>query len=467
MANIEAQHLTTIAEIEDQERRDRIKRAWDAYYGESPVPLKARRNETTNDNVRINMARSIVDGGVAKLFGKDFAVNSAGDAADGTQDVIDATLRGSGGPLLWLKMGLSGGIGGTMFYRLSPMDDGSVRIISLDPQNVECEWDPDDCDIVNKWTVTWNTMDNGVGVVRRQIVEPGGLGWVITDQELREINDKTQETAWVTTGTTDWPHVYPPLGHAQNLPSPHTVYGISDIEPDTLALIASIERSISNIARIVRLYAHPRTWGRMIGDALNMDANPGSVLRLESPDAMLANLEMQSDLSGALTLYRELMGALRETTRMPDVAAGKLDTTAPLSGVALQILYAPLVEKTEAKQQTYGAAIVEMFRRALDLLGLGDQNIVTLGWPEIVPGDPLAERQTAVIDQGLGVSSQTLLAKLGYDPETEQAQRSAEDAAKAEAQTRSFNAGQLGGGQMPPSDAAVAAYDQSGRSAPA
>jgi hypothetical protein len=467
MAVTESQHLVTMAEIEDTERRSRIKKAWDAYYGEAPYPLKARRNETTNDNVRINMARSIVDGGVAKLFGTKLAVTAGGEGPDSAQDIIDQTLRVSGGGLLWLRAGLSGGIGGTMFYRLSPRDDGSVRIIILDPQNVECEWDPDDYDIINRWCVTWNTLVNGQGVVRRQIVEPSGLGWVIIDQELRETNDKTGETAWVTIGTTDWPHPYPPLGHAQNLPSPHTVYGISDIEPDTLALIASIERSISNIARIVRLYAHPRTWGKMIGDALNIDANPGSVLRLESPDAMLANLEMQSDLSGALTLYRELMGALRETTRMPDVAAGKLDTTAPLSGVALQILYAPLVEKTEAKQETYGAAIVEMFRRILDLSGLGDDNIVSIGWPEIVPSDPLAERQTAVIDQGLGVSSQTLMTKLGYDPETEQAQRSAEDAAKAEAQTRSFNAGQLGGGQMPPSDAAVAAYDQSGRSAPA
>ena len=62
--------LVTIAKIQDRERHTRIRSAYEAYMGEAPAALKARRNETTNDNVRVNMAREIVDGGVAKLFGK-------------------------------------------------------------------------------------------------------------------------------------------------------------------------------------------------------------------------------------------------------------------------------------------------------------------------------------------------------------------------------------------------------------
>ena len=172
---------------------------------------------------------------------------------------------------------------------------------------------------------------------------------------------------------------------------------------------------------------------------------------------------MSSDLSSSINFYNQLVGALRETVRVPDVAAGKLDSTAPLSGVALQILYAPLVEKTEAKQETYGAAIIEMIRRALDLQGFGETTLCTLGWQEIIPADPLAERQTAVLDKGLGVSKKTLMAKLGYDPDAEAEQTAIESAASQVASTRAMNAGQLGG----PSDAAVAAYDSSDRSAPA
>ena len=383
--------LVTIAKIQDRERHTRIRSAYEAYMGEAPAALKARRNETTNDNVRVNMAREIVDGGVAKLFGKQFAVTVAENMPDDTpnniQDVVDDTIRRSGGGLLWLRMGLSGGIGGTMFYRLSPQVDGGTRIIVVDPQNVVVEWDPDDLDLVTQFTITWGTGLYGDGVDRRQIItqDPDLTSWDITDQQAQVINMKTGEMQWTTTGQETWPHPYAPIGYAQNLPSPHMVYGLSDIEPDTLQLIASIERVASNINRTIRLYAHPRTWGKSLGDALNMDANIGSVIKFESPNAELNNLEMASDLSSSIAFYQQLIGALRETTRMPDVAAGKLDSTAPLSGVALQILYAPLVEKTEAKQATYGAGIVEMFRRVIDMAGFGDGILVELGWPEIIP----------------------------------------------------------------------------------
>ena len=49
-------------------------------------------------------------------------------------------------------------------------------------------------------------------------------------------------------------------------------------------------------------------------------------------------------------------------------------------------------------------------------------------WPEMLPGDPLVERQTALIDQQLGASSDTLLQQLGYDPDLEREKRGAQEA---------------------------------------
>lgn len=434
-----AQDILDIAEMEDRERRDRIARAWKAYYGQSPKPLKLRKGERTNDNVRVNLGRLIVDTGVAHLFGNELVITSPEDAPDTMQPAIDEMIRRNGGDLLWQKFGLSGAIGGTMFYRLNLRDDGSVRITSIDPQMVEVFWEPDDFEQVTKYVISWNTIDpERGGVARRQVIEPDGFGWVIVDQQA-------VEGAWVTLGETPWPYPYAPVGHAQNLPSPHEVYGISDLEPDTLELIHSIERVASNVNRIVRLYAHPRTWGRMIGESVIMDANPGAVLKLEHPQAELHNLEMQSDLASSIDLYRRLCAALHETTRIPEIATGKLDNTGQLSGLALQILYAPLIQKTETKRRTYGHAITEMMRRALDLSGFGDQTLVNLTWPEILPHDPEAERRAAMIDAQLGVSKATILDRLGYDAEQELAQTAAEQATAAQEQARAFNAGAPGG----------------------
>jgi hypothetical protein len=209
------------------------------------------------------------------------------------------------------------------------------------------------------------------------------------------------------------------MGHAQNIPSPHEVYGISDLEPDVLHLCNGINRVVSNINRIVRLYAHPRTFGKMIGDALNMDANPGAVIRLEHPDADLKNLEMSSDLGSSISLYQRMVAALHETTRIPEVATGKLDSAGNLSSLALRILYAPLIQKTESKRRTYGQTIEEMFRRVLSIMGYGDEVLVELLWADILPSDPEMLRRTALIDMQLGVSQATLLESLGYDPEIE------------------------------------------------
>jgi len=428
--------LAEIADADDRDRADRIRKAWDAYYGNSPEPLKKRRGEAVNDNVRLNYARLIVDAGVAHLFGDQLMIDA--DASDTDERIEDAAreiVRRNGGDLLWQRLGLSGAIGGTMFARLQPQEDGTVRIVCLDPSTVDLEWAPDDYETITRYTISWNTITENGGVTRRQIIEPNGAGWIIVDQEAIE-------GGWMTLAETDWPKPYSPIVHAQNLPSPHEVYGISDLEPDVLRLCMSIERVASNVNRIVRLYAHPRTWGKMIGDPVNMDANPGSILQFENPNAELKNLEMQSDLASSIDLYRRLVAALHETTRIPEVATGKLDNAGQLSGLALRILYAPLIQKTETKRRTYGHAIVEILRRSLDLQGYGDQHIVTLGWPPLVPSDPEAERRTAIIDAQLGVSKHTLLERLGYDAESEMLQTAEESAEAAQEATRAFNAGQ-------------------------
>jgi hypothetical protein len=416
MIGLHEKNLADLAILDMRERDQRIKRAYEAYYYGGPDMLRYRAGEA-NDNVKINYARLVVDAGVAHLFGSALVIN-APEGNDDIQQEIDAIIKANGGGLLWQRMGVSGAIGGTMFYRLMVNDDESIRVMVVDPATVEVLWDERDHEKVTGYVVTF--VPNGGAGARaiRQIIQPADDGWQIVEQEAFD-------DAWQTVSIEPWPYPFPPMGHAQNLPSPHEVYGISDLEPDTLDLCDGINRAISNINRILRLYAHPRTWGKMIGEALNMDANPGAVIRLEHPDAELHNLEMQSDLSSSIDLYRRMVGALHESSRIPEVATGKLDSAGSLSSLALRILYAPLMQKTETKRRTYGHAIEEMFLKALYLRGFEDVDIELL-WPDTLPADPEGTRRNALVDQQLGVSRTTILEALGYDPEVEDANREAE-----------------------------------------
>lgn len=435
--------LRELGQVEDRQRHDRITRAWNAYQGDAPDPLRRRKGEI-NDNVKINFARLIVDAGVAHLFGDQIMVTADESAPEAATQLIEATIRANQGGLLWQKMGVSGGIGGTVFVRIIPRDQAPPRILVLDPATVDVEWEPDDFETITKYTISWNTItEDGAGVARRQIIQPDGTGWIIIDQEAIE-------GGWITLSETPWPYTFAPILHAQNLPSPHEAYGIADLEPDVLHLCDSINRTASVINRILRLYGFPRTWGKMIGDALVIDANPGSVLRLEHPEAELHNLEMQSDLSSSIDFYRRLIGALHETTRIPEIATGKLDNAGQLSSLALKIMYAPLIQKTETKRRTYGLLIEDLLERVCSIAGYPNVQ-VQIAWPEILPSDPEGERRTALIDRQLGVSQATILDRLGFDPEVEAAQRAEEELGALTTAQAAFDAGRVApNAPMPP-----------------
>ena len=88
------------------------------------------------------------------------------------------------------------------------------------------------------------------------------------------------------------------------------------------------------------------------------------------------------------------------------------------------MLYQPLVEITDAKREEYGEMFLELNRRLLVLANMAPSP-GTLIWPDVIPKDAKAERETAVIDEQLGVSQDTILQQLGYDPDAEAAKRDA------------------------------------------
>jgi hypothetical protein len=68
---------------------------------------------------------------------------------------------------------------------------------------------------------------------------------------------------------------------------------------------------------------------------------------------------------------------------------------------------------------------VEINRRMLELGGFGPDSITEIHWPELLPSDPMAERQALQIDAALGVSTDTILTKLGYDADLEREKKQA------------------------------------------
>ena len=275
---------------------------------------------------------------------------------------------------------------------------------------------------VLRYTIRYQTLDPQTDKIIsvRQVIAQDGLQWQITD-EIGNVDGGT----WQTVSVQTWPYRFAPMLHCQNLNAPNAFWGISDIEDDVLEVINKESYTVSNILKILRFHAHPKTWVRG-ASAAQIKVNPDNMIVLPGETATIQNLEMQSDLASSIAMHRELVQFIHGLSRIPEVSTGKLDNVGALSGVALEILYQPLLEKTLAKRLTYGDMLVELNRRLLAIGGFGDENYTELRWQDLLPKDKVAETNAALVLKQLGVSGDTLIQEFGYDPDLEREKRAKE-----------------------------------------
>ena len=413
---------------DEAERQAAYRAAWDAYKGNFPPPLEVKAGQP-NDNVLASKCRVIVDASVAYLFGADIGFDLDQRAGDKTaqEQWLSACWAANRKMTTLLKLGTNGAVCGHTFARILypyPATAPYPRLIILDPANVTVKWDMDDIDAVTRYRIQWNSVNatTGKAEVRRQDITRQDNGyWLVEDFRTRP-----GSAAWERTSSELWRWTWPPIVDCQNIPVPNEYYGEADISPDVIALNKARNLALSFWARIIKYQAHQRLWGRGFRDD-QVSLGPDNIFIIESEAGTLATIDPPSNLAGLSEYDRRVEEALHEVSRTPAIATGKLENTGQLSGVALQILYGPLMQKVEAKRRTYGDMLVELNRRLLALAGYGEENLVSITWPEAMPQDVMAERQALQIDTALGVVSKATAAqKLGYNWEQEQEQMAAE-----------------------------------------
>lgn len=416
-----------------------------AYAGDYAPSLRTKLG-APNDNISINLARNIVDKSVSFLFGKQitFAMDDE-STRSADEQLLDAIWSENGKDALLQRLATNGGIYGHVFVKIR-MEGTMPRLLVVDPSTVTVDTAHDDYTRVNKYTIQWSVLlDASVKKkrhYRQQITripaqiwfdDNGDLQeaaeyWMIVDAYAETYHDqKPEDKDWITMGAEAWNFPFPPIVDCQNLPAPNTFWGLADIEPDVIQLIEAVNRSVSNINRIIRNHAHPRTYiiGLNEEQGQRISINPDGMIVIPGDPTQIkfANLEMQSDLASSLNFYERLREALYEISRTPEVASGKVQDLAYLSAMSMQILYGPMMEKTNTKRMLYGAFLTELNRRLLIIMGRVATKPVMVQWPETFPRDAQIESMTAMNKLQIGFSSDTLVAELGGDPKYERERR--------------------------------------------
>lgn len=452
--------LVTKAQQEKDQRCARVAEAWDRYWGKHPLPLtRTATDPKAADNTIVNMARKTVDISAFYLFGKDVefevgdekAIKSAAGGVDNSppeDEWLEQAWKVNRVCTLLLEFATAGGVAGDGYFRLYPANAlaGEVypRVVMLDAEHVDVMTDPVDYNKPVRFTVEFNSVDLEAqkATLHRHRIERQGTGWVIIEEEKG-----TQGATWAEVGREAWPYPFPPIFHTKNLPAPHQYFGRSDIEEDVLKLNDAISFVVSNINRILRVHGHPQIYitGQGAPDGAAVDRAIDSVKYLPNPDANVGATPYVENLAAHFDQLQRLRDAYHELTMVPEIATGKVDSIGQLSGIALQILYGPLVQMTEVKRKFYGEMLVDLCRA---MLALGEQDAtlpIEVKWPQILPSNRKEEAETAIALKEVGVSEETVIGELGYDAATEMERAKTEAKDKADALAVTFDAGGLPG----------------------
>lgn len=459
----------------DRDRKHAMAEAWKSYRGDFPNPLKIDKDQP-DDNVLSNFCVSIVDKGASWLFGEPLKIEATDETSKKETDIQDF-INGLWGDdddkmSLLSDAGTNGGVCGQAFLKLIPAQRNMKfpRIVVMDPMLVRMVTAPDDCTLVLAYIIEYSGASDWQ---KRQIIariDPGGLSDVIGGDDLDETWSitnyarKGQLGSWFQVGEQDkWLYPFPPIFTNKNLPNPNEAWGTPDLTPDLIAQNKSLNFLLSNLARIVKFHGHPKTWAKGVGRS-QISVNVDEVIVLESENGELNTIKPMDNFAGILSVIGTIMSNIDQQSRIPGVALGRqeqLPKLGQISGVALSLMFQPLIEKTKLKQRLYGKMIREITRAALVIAGKLDiadyeDYQIDLHWAPLLPSDNLAAAQEAVILQQLGVSLSTILSGLGLDADDEVEKKEAEDAK----QLTGFSRGTAMPPALPPTPAIPSAPGQ-------
>lgn len=431
----------------DDERREHMKQAWKAYRGKFQKPLKVKPNQP-DDNVISNRCAPIVDKGVSFLFGQVLKIEATNETATPDtkkQTYLDGVWGGEDERMTLLsQLAINGGVCGQPFAKLVPVQGRMKypRVVVLDPMLLRMVTHPDDCSLVLAYIIEYPASDDWE---KRQIIariDPDGTSaltgelalddsWTITNYMRRR-----SLGVWLQVGEREeWRYPFAPIFTCQNLPNPNETWGMPDLTPDLIGQNTVLNFIQSNTARIIKFHGHPRTYATGLS-ATQINIGVEDLICLPSPDSKLANLEMSGNLADQLQFASIIRGDMDEQSRVPAIALGRessLPHGSTLSGIAVKLLFQPLIEKTVQKQRLYGSMIRAISRAALVLAGMiaveeYEDYPIDLHWQSLLPADDLQAAQTGLVYEQLGVSKHTVLSMLDFDADDEEEKRASEQA---------------------------------------
>ena len=386
-----------LVELADEEfevhgpRLNRYSLNWAMYLGHHA----SYRRQAGETQVVLNYYRAMTDFMINFSFSNGCHFRSPKQTEGIVPDLLERvwSMDNDKGTVLW-EMGQQGSVSGDCFVKVAyeePYVDsvgrnhaGKVRILPLNASFCFPEFHPHDRERLIRFKLKyrfWGTSLEGT----RQVFT---YTEILTDDIIEEyINDELIDSRPNPLGVI-------PVVHIPNVRISGSPWGLSDCY-DIIPINRTYNEVATDIADIVNYHAAPVTV--IIGAKIaQLEKGANKVWGGLPKEARVENLEGGSQgLKGAMEFLALLKKSMHELTGVPETALGQATPISNTSGVALSIMFQPMMNKWNQKTTQYSRGIQRI--NELILLNLAIKEPETMIWNPLMEGG-LAQGEAEVLD---------------------------------------------------------------------
>lgn len=421
--------------LSEQRLMREISEYWDFYLGEQWRVVR----EEGESLITFNYSKAIVDKSVSFLFGKGFRIQPHKEVSQELKPLLDEVWEYNKKDILGVEIGQMGAITGDCFIKVSWEDpevddngmlyeeeypDGKVRIDVLPTSSVFPVYSSHDKDKMVSCTLQYAILEMGiegkpVARMYKEVVTRDTISYYIDNDLVEEIPNIMREINII---------------QIKNIPLAGESRGQSDLK-SIIPLQKELNAKVTDVSDIINYHSAPIT---IIQGAKSKNLEKGAkkVWGGLPKDAKVYNLELNSDLNASNSFISSIKTAIHELSNTPEDSLGGKSAVSNTTGVALQIKYAPLLEKTWLKRQTYGGGIKDVCRLVIKLLrvkgsdeerkllndlmatseGIKKVFDITVTFPDPLPKDEMVQLQIIAQKMTLGLEEpEGALTDLGYE----------------------------------------------------
>lgn len=427
-------------DMAEQQRMNNIAKYWEFYDGDQWGVIR----EEGESLITFNYSKAVVDKSVSFLFGKGFKFMADKEIDHSVKPLLEEVWEYNDKEIIGLEIGQMGGVTGDCFVKVGWQDadtdddgvaydeeypEGKVKLSVLPTSSVHPEYSSHDKDKMLSCKIQYIIMEDDIRgkkkakvykeVITRDYIRTYLDDILQTEEEnsLREIN----------------------VVHIKNVPLAGETYGQSDLK-QVVPLQKELNSKVTDVSDIINYHSAPITIIQG-AKAKNLEKGAKKVWGGLPKDAKVFNLELNSDLGAANEYIDKVKTTLHELSNVPEDSLGGKSAVSNTTGVALQIKYSPLLEKTWIKRQTYGRGIQKINRLIVKLLHItGDDKTVKIlddilkdkesirkaynikvVFPDPLPKDEMVQLQLIAQKMNMGIEEpEGALQSLGYEGDIEE-----------------------------------------------